>query len=451
MSFYINTHTEVTQVTTWQDPALAIMKWGLSNSYPQSLINFIAQSPSAHTAVDRAAEFYKGRGFEGEDTIVTSTGLTLKDIVGIMADDYAFFGAFSLHGNYNLKNRVSSIFPMRISTLRFNEFDELNYASKVGYHPNFGLNSIERKTVVKYASRGDIKWFDRFNPTEEVVQKQIENSKGGKLGNYNGQVLYYSASGHSSYPIPKLQAPINFVLSDIENSILVRKETSTGFTNSYILKTSLSAEDETLARLEESIYFSQGARGSGRVITFADLSPEEMKSTILEEIGSGGSGAKTTIEAAILTYELDQKVISGSYLIPPILAGIAQPNGFTGVELEDAYDVFNAVTQGGRDIIEQQLNRMLKASVFSDVGPIKILPLSLKSEELALAEEVPVEPEGAPANRNPLTGRQEQALQRISRKYNKSQLTYEQAYDQLSTDYGFTTERIDVWLPKTEE
>ena len=447
MAFYLNTHREVSQVTTYQDTSLGIMKWGYSNSFPQTFVNFVAQSANAYPTIQRAAEFYKGAGFEGEDFVVNANGLTLKDIVSIMSDDYAYFRAFALHGNYNMNNLISSIIPMRIPVLRFNEFDELNYASKLGYHRNFGLNSVEKRMITEVPNKNAIKWFNRFNPDPEIVKAQIKREAKGKIGNYNGQILYHSDSGHSSYPIPQLQAPINYMLSDIENSILVRKETSTGFVNTYLLKTSLSAEDETLLRLEESIALSQGSRGSGSVITFADMSPEEINATILEEIGAGGSGSKATMESAILTYELDQKVITGAYLIPPILAGIGIQNGFTGVDLEDAYNVFNAITQSGRDIIEQKLNQMLKASVFkNEVPEIKIKPLSLNVEQEQALERAE-EPAEAVA-RNPLTGRQEMALQRIIRNVGKGKITREAAVDQMKNDLGFNDERIKVWLPE---
>tara|TARA_R110000796_G_scaffold178022_1_gene294795 strand:+ start:3146 stop:4504 length:1359 start_codon:yes stop_codon:yes gene_type:complete len=449
MSFQLQTHKEVAQVTTYQDSSLGIMKWGYDNSYPQTLINLISQSANSYPAIQRTAQFYKGQGFEGDDTIVTSTGLTLGQVVNIMCDDYAYFKALALQTNYNLAGIVSSIFPMRLAVLRFNEFDELNYASKLGYHPNFGMNAIEKKLISNHPNGGNIKWFNRFNPNPEIITKQIETDAKGKIGDYNGQILYHSDSGHSSYPIAPLQPSINFVLSDIDNSILIRKESATGFSNTYLLKTSLSAEDETLARLEMEIAASQGARGSGRTITMSDLTPEEIKSTVLEEMGAGSAGKKSAIESAILTYELDQKVITGAYLIPPILAGISQSNGFTGVDLEDAYDVFNAITQPGRTTIEKQINRVLAKSKWADIGPIKIKPLTLKSSEQLIQEEN--ENTADAINRNPLTGRQEQGLQRISRKYAKGQLSYDQAYDQLSADYGFEQERIEIWLPKNDE
>jgi hypothetical protein len=421
------------------------MRWGYTNTFPQSMINLIEQSPSAKPAVSRTAKFYKGAGFDGEDEIVSTRGLTLKKVVSIMAEDYAVWEAFALQVNYNLEGKVVSINPMRIAELRFNQFDELNYASKVGYHRDYGRNSEIQKQVSKSLTKSDIKWFDRFNPS--VVQAQIDSTEGG-ISNYLGQMLYHTETGHSSYPVSPLQAPVNYVLSDVENSILVRKETSTGFINSYMLKTSLDAEDPTLQAMEGAIAEAQGARGAGKIITFSGLSPEEVSNTLLEEIGGGGAGSKAIIEAAELAYNLDKSVISGAYLIPPALSGIDNSTGFSGEDLTEAYFVFNAITQGGRDAIEGEINRILKESVFN-TQEIKIKKLSLDVEEILPEGEV-VEgetEEQAKANEvfSNMTGRQMQSLQRVVRKYDKKEITRAQA-EQMLMGFGLTEDQVQIWL-----
>lgn len=376
MSFELQNYTELTQVETLQDTNLGIMKWGKSNSFPQTLVNLIEQSPSAKPAVKRTAKFLKGSDFAGSDCIVSPTGLTLKHIVAAVADEYSIFEAFALHCNYNLEGKVTSIIPIKIPELRFNEFDELNTASKLGYHPDFGRNAVERKTIATVVTRTKIKWINKFNP--QAVIAQIEATKNG-LSNYQGQLLYFSESGMSRYPIPTLQASINFVLSDIENSILVRKETATGFINTYLLKTMLEHSDANLVALENSIADAQGARGSGKVITLSGLSPEEMQHTILEEISAGNGSSGSVIENCTKTYDLDQKVITGAYLIPPALAGIDYKTGFSSNDLKEAYFVFNATTQTGRETIEAELNRILKNSIF-DVKEVKLQKLALEEE-----------------------------------------------------------------------
>lgn len=381
MSFEIQKYKEFSQVETKQDTAIGIMKWGRDNSFPQTLRNLIEQSPIAKTAINRVIKFYKGGSFIGEDTIISSTGLTLKGLVGILADDYAYYDALCIHSNFDMEGSVSSMSPLRIADLRFNEFDELNSASKLGYHQNFGLNSDVVKNITTAVTKSKIKWIDKFNPP--AVLKQIENTKKG-ISNYQGQVLYHSEVGSSSYPIPPLQAQINYILSDIENSILVRKETSTGFINSYLLKTMLGSNDPSLVALENAIREAQGARGSGKIITLSGLSPDEVQNSILEEIGSGGAGSSAIIESCTKTYELAHKVINGAYLIPPILSGADQKIGFSSSDLKDAYFVFNSVTQPGREAIESCINRVLAKGNFS----VK----SIKLQKLTLDEEVVIEP-----------------------------------------------------------
>lgn len=376
MGFEIQLYTELAQVETVQDTSLGIMKWGRNNSFPQTLINIIEQSPNAKAAVKRTAKFLKGGDFVGSDCIVSPTGLTLKHIVTAMANDYAPFEAFALHCNYNMLGQVSSIFPIKIATVRFNEFDEINKYSKLGYHPDFARNAVEQKTIKTTVTKDKINWMDKFNP--EAVLGQIEKIQGG-VSNYGGQLLYFSENGMESYPVPPLQASINFVLSDIENSILVRKETATGFIDSYLLKTMMEESDANLVALEGSIAEAQGARGSGKIITMAGLSPEEIANTTLEKIGAGGSTGSSVIDNCTATYELDQKVITGAYLIPPALAGIDVSTGFSSEDLKEAYFAFNAFTEDGRNSIETELNRILKHSVFP-VKQIKLNELQLKQQ-----------------------------------------------------------------------
>ncbi len=361
--FRLNSFQELTQITTKEDVALGIMRWGEENFYPQTLKNIVEQSPSAKPAVDRVAKFYKGGSFEGEDIIVNSYGLTLRNIVDKCAEDLAFFDAFAIQTNFNILGQPNDMNPMRIESLRFNQFDELSYASKIGYHRNFGQNDKVQMNVVEHATKNNIKFINVWNP--KYAKDQFDCLEGG-ISDYNGQILYYSGAGPSQYPVPPLQSVINFVLSDVENSILVRKETSTGFVSSYILKSTLDYDDANLIAMENSIAQMQGARGMGKIMTISGLSEEEMKSTLLEEIGAGSGSA--IIDSATKTFDLDKKVITGVYLIPPVLSGIDVATGFSTEALNDAYNVFNAITKQGRNTIEREVNKILKAGLKYSLG-----------------------------------------------------------------------------------
>jgi hypothetical protein len=446
--FKLELHRELSQITTVEDVGLGIMLWGRDNSFPQTIKNLIDQSPNASAAVSRTAKFFKGAPFEGEDMVINTYGLTLRDLVDKMADDLALTDGYGIQCNYNLMGIVTGINPMDIETLRFNAFDELGFSSKIGYHRNFGWNSEVDMAVEKSVTKAGIKFINRFNPKYALEQIEELKEEGG-IKAYNGQLLYYSGAGHSKYPKPPLQSAINYVLSDIENSILVRKETATGFISTFLLKSTLNYDDPNLIALENSIIAVQGARGMGKIITISGLSDDEVGKQLLEEIGGGANSA--IIESATKTFDLDKMVINHVYLIPPVLGGQDVASGFSTESLKDAYFVFNAITEDGRMQIEKDVNKILAASDFS-IKSIKLnkLKLDLDEEEgeASESEETMVADNTTLTN---LSGRQLQGIQRIVRKYNKDELTYEQAAQLLAGGFGFDEDGIAEWLVTPEE
>tara|TARA_R110002124_G_scaffold24634_2_gene90012 strand:- start:521 stop:1939 length:1419 start_codon:yes stop_codon:yes gene_type:complete len=444
--FKIDGFQELTQIVTKEDVGLKIMRWGTENYFPQTLKNIVEQSANAKPAVSRTAKFYKGGSFIGEDIVINTYGLTLRDVVDKCADDLSLFDAFAVGSNFNILGEASDMIPMRVETLRFNQFDELNYASKIGYHKNFGRNDVVEQAIIKPVTYADIKFINIWNP--KYALDQIEKLEGG-LQEYNGQILYYSGAGPSTYPIPPLQSAINYVLSDVENSILVRKETSTGFISSYLLKTTLNYDDPNLMALENSISSMQGARGMGKLMTISGMSEDEMGKDLLEEIGSGNTTA--IIDSAQKTFDLDRQVITGVYLIPPILSGADVSTGFSTEALKDAYNVFNAITQQGRDRIQKEINKILKAGDFG-IDSIELTSLELdfdkKEEGIIEGEDTIVADNTTLTN---MTGRQLQGIQRIVRKYNKNEITEAQASSLLKGGFGFDDETIGEWLISPEE
>lgn len=454
MSYILDNHKELTQVTTLENVSLSLMNWGRTNAFPQTLKNLVEQSPNAKPAVERTATFLKGGTFEGENTVVGLNGETLKDIVAGIADDYALFRALSIHANYNIKGKVSTMQVMEIPTQRFNTFDTINYANKIGYHPNFALNSEVVKANTHSVTAGEVNWLDRFNPDPEVVTEQIKQCPDGLIDNYGGQVLYISNAGYSKYPISPLQAQINFVLSDIENSILVRKETSTGFVDTYIFKTTKNPDDDNVIDFQTAVMEAQGARGMGKIIRFAGLTDEEMKSNILERIESDKA---SIMDSSIKTFELTKGQINGAYLIPPALAGIDQESGFSGEDLEEAYRVFNAITQDGRNVIENAVNRVLAAGSFG-VKSIKLQPMKLemesKEDEEETVDDVTTDSnEAENQTLTNLTGKQMQGVMRIVRKYNKEDddMNEGMARAMLKSGFGMDDEMINTFLGVNQE
>ena len=193
--FTLDNFKENTQIVTKEDVSLKIMTWGSDNYFPQTFKNIVEQSPNAKPAVSRTSTFYKGGPFKGEDIVINTYGLTLRDVVDKAADDLALFDAFAISSNFNMEGSPTDMIPMRVETLRFNQFDELNYASKIGYHRNFGDNDVVQKNVEISVKHSDIKFINIWNP--KYALEQIEKLENG-IQDYNGQILYYSGAGSST-------------------------------------------------------------------------------------------------------------------------------------------------------------------------------------------------------------------------------------------------------------
>jgi hypothetical protein len=448
MGFRLDNHKEVSQVLTLENNTLKIMNWGSTNSYPQTIKNLIEQSPSAKPATSRYSKFLMGGSFEGEDIVVGLNGITLKDIVQACAEDYSVFEGFCIHSNWNLEGRVKDMSVLQVPTIRFNTFDHIYFSNKYAYHQNFALNSEVKKTNQTSVTIDDLKWIDRWNPDPNIIDEQIKNSDDGTISTYNGQLLYYSNAGRSRYPIPPLQSQINFVLSDIENSILIRKETSTGFIDTYLFKTTKDHKDPAVVGFQDAIIEAQGARGVGKIISMYNLTDEEMQNTLLERIDSDKA---SIIDSSSKAFELTNTRINSAIMVPPALAGIDQNSGFSGADLEEAYNVFNAITESGRNVIESKINEVLKYGDFG-ISSIKLNPLklSLKGETSGDGEN---KDEAVSSTITNLTGRQFQGIERIVKRYrNKDNpLTLEAARLLLKDGFGFNEDAADSFLIEKKE
>jgi hypothetical protein len=88
---------------------------------------------------------------------------------------------------------------------------------------------------------------------------------------------------------------------------------------------------------------------------------------------------------------------------------------------------------------------------FTDENSIKMLGGSGNTiDESVIIEEQSKQPQTNDTLTN-LTGRQMQNVQRIVRKFNKGELTFEQAGVMLKDGFGFTDDQVNVWLVTNEE
>ena len=138
--------------------------------------------------------------------------------------------------------------------------------------------------------------------------------------------------------------------------------------------------------------------------------------------------------------------------MPKEILGVRPDSGmFNQANMEQAYLYYNSITRARRSTISEVFSMLLQNWETPIQTDAAIKEQSYASSVQTQTAQTP--PQGQQINealRN-LTGRQLQNIQRIVRKFNQEQLTYEQAKQMLINGYGFTDTDVADWLVTPEE
>lgn len=326
--------------------------------------------------------------------------------------------------------------------------------------------------------------FDPERPLAErraLIKKQVE-----KDGEQLGEILYVFRKGlgryYDTYPVPRYYASIEDLVSDGKISRLDLRNIAQGFRTPVIISTGPIDdinEDEEGHTAQD--YFDEALQD----FTGEDASPilhlkgstEEFKPTI------------TTINIADILDQTDRaseriaKRVCRVMGVPDILVGIAKEGQLGNVtELKNQISLFALSVFKRQELIKEGFDRikpLLKLEgmpanpdfTLSTLKPFDFIPdvviTNLTADEqkelfeIDLQSSVPAIPEGAPAELSAsekqnevlanLTGRQLQGIQRIVRKFNKDELTFDQAAQLLTAGFAFTPDQVEAWLVTKEE
>ena len=176
-----------------------IQTYGKQNDYPQKVMEVVNASITGSACVDQYGKFIFGRGFRQRDfyqAIVNERGDRADDVLNAAARDYAQFGGFALHVNWNALYEITSVAHVPFEWLRFKELDTNYEFDKIALHKDWG----RRYTNLRRFQSKDIIWFDFFNPDHAAISEQVKAAGGWQ--EWTGQIFYYSSRGPKSYPLP---------------------------------------------------------------------------------------------------------------------------------------------------------------------------------------------------------------------------------------------------------
>lgn len=357
------------QVDSFVNRGLKIQTYGEKNDYPQRVDEIVEASETGSSCVRLYSKFIIGRGFSQErffKSVVDSKGSTVDALLQSVAEDFAKFGGFAIHVNYNALFEITSASHVPFEWLRFEEFDEAYRFDRMAMHQDWG----RRYTKLRPFRPKDIEFFHFFNPDPDVVAKEV--AEAGGWNGYKGQILYYSNRGDRVYPTPIYNAALTDMSTEEGLANITLRNVRSNFLPAGMVidydQTANSEEQQQQTKDELKAF--QGDTNAGLLmyvnIKNGDKAPDF--------VPFKGENYDKAFENA------DKKVpdnIGRSFNQPPILRAVDVGANFGADLMRNAYDFYNAVTESERMVVEQAFKRIFDHWHDAEINPeqdYEILP-----------------------------------------------------------------------------
>lgn len=358
------------------DRSLGVQTFGDNNDYPQQVQMIVSASGTGMSCVDVYAKFISGKGFFDTDfhkKVVNNDGQTNGYIIDQLSKDYAMFGGFALHVNYNANYKIVSLRNIPFEHIRFEKLDDNGQFNRVAIHDDWG----RQFTQLKKWKKDDIDFIDLFNPNN--VEKEVELAGGWE--NYKGQVFYFSSYGVKTYPLPKYDS----VLTDMNTEEGISNVNNRNARNNFLaagmlidkIEDNKSAADEK-SETEKAILEFQGDENAGKILYIA-IETDEDKPEFVPFKGANYDKEFT------VTRESVQDNIGQCFNQPPILRAKDVGGNFGADLMKNAYNYYISVTENERLNVERVFAEIFKYWHEPTIEEIRLTPLSY-DVEMTLAE-----------------------------------------------------------------
>jgi len=332
-----------------------ILYYGLNNMYPQEMEQLRLRSPLVKSSTEMLEDFINGSGWtENNEVILNDGGDSTKDVLNLIALDYAKYNGFALHINFNVLGDVTGI-----SNIPF-EYCRLGLPDALGKVRTIVVSNNWEKDPEGLPQRGNIltRRYPIFNPM----------AAGNELlfGDGRGQVLYFTGLEKWKYPLTTFDAIINTAEADELMQSYERNNIKLGFHGTTIFKYpgKFETKEEEL-EVKKLVASMNGESSPGVIVAQVD---EDWSGELLETIPSGSDDA---LFSATLISVLDR--VLQNFKMPPALLGVS-PSGavFSQAAYLESFTVFNVITRNRRDKVSRIMNTL--SSLWVDgafsLGPI---------------------------------------------------------------------------------
>jgi hypothetical protein len=344
-----------------------IQNYDIDNNYPLRILDIIKASGTAKNCSNRFAKFIIGKGFKDSkfyQARVNRKRQTVDKVLREVVRDYSKLRGCSFHINFNALFQVNEVTPIPFDHCRLGLPDDNGYVGKIAMYDDWGCrkrNKIDKEKI---------QFIDRWNPDPDVISSQV--LKAGGWDKYNGQIFWYSADG-DCYPEAVIDPVVEDGVSDHSIKEFRLRNATTSFMPSHIIEYPYEFESEEEEQNEKQNWEKfQGTKNANKLMLLQNPNPDKKINVIKVDW-------QDTDKIFQVTNDTVKQSIIEAYGIPPVLANIQTPGKLgTAQEMQDAYLIYNSVTEDDRLIFEEIFKEIFSIyrNPINQTGDYSIIPLS---------------------------------------------------------------------------
>jgi hypothetical protein len=439
----ILTFAEAKQPEYKEKKGVGYIEFGDKNDYPNYLLSLYNKSAKHNAIVKGKVNYITGNGWAAKEDDVKAEEFinkanpyeSLTDVTRKVSIDIEVFGGAYLEIVWSkIGGQIASISHIDYTKVRSNK-DNTQYWIK--------------------------DWNDR-KAEAEVVLGYNKDLREGK------QILYIKEyrPGLDTYALPGYIGALNYIESDVEVSKHVLGNAQTGFSASKLITLPNGEPTPDEKRNIERRFTERfsGSDGKKFILSFVQ---DIAKKPAVDDLGASDL---TKEDFGRVDTMIQQNIFAGHQITTPSLFGILVEGSLgTRSEIRDGYEVFkNTYVNDKQQYLEGIFNSLAEINGVTTELYIKpVEPINFEFSESVISQfapkewilekigvdmtkyQTPVEPTQQGLINEHLKGmkgREWQNFQRIIRKYNKGEITREQAIQMLKSGYGLDDEAINTWL-----
>lgn len=439
----ILTFAEAKQPEYREKKGIGYIEFGDKNDYPNYLLSLYNKSAKHNAIIKGKVNYITGNGWASKEEDLKAEEFinkvnpyeSLNDLTRKVSVDIEVFGGAYLEIIWSkIGGQIASISHIDYTKVRSNK-DNTQFWIK--------------------------DWNDRKDEAEVIIAFDPKMPEGK-------QILYIKEyrPGLDTYPLPGYIGALNYIESDVEVSKHVLGNAQTGFSASKLITLPNGEPTPDEKRNIERRFTERfsGSDGKKFILSFVQ---DIAKKPAVDDLGASDL---TKEDFGRVDNMIQQNIFAGHQVTTPSLFGILVEGSLgTRSEIRDGYEVFkNTYVNDKQQFLEAIFNSLAKINgVTSEIYIKPVEPISFEFSENIISQFAPkewileklgIDPSAyAPATPEPtqamvnehlkgMKGREWQNFQRIIRKYNKGEITREQAVQMLQSGYGLDTDAINTWL-----